>query len=266
MSAGKVALVTGGARGLGLEIAKGLVAHGYAVTVCARTASDLTDAEAAVPTLHCVRADVADDADRARLLEATIAAHGGLDVLVNNAAISRAHDFTDGFTLGANRSRSEIEINLVAPIELTRLFLKWRQDTGREGTPARIVMVNTPGALIPLQANPLYCTSKAGLRMFTQILRKQIASTGVGVTDIYPPGIATKLTPDIEVASHDTNGEQVLIEVGERCVEGIVRGDELVLPHPDAEGLFQVFAPHYDEAIVDGVNAGVKRSSDWNRD
>ena len=166
----KVALVTGGSRGLGLEIAKGLLANGYAVTVCARTQSDLDDAKATVPALTCVRADISDEADRARLIDGVIADHGGLDLLVNNAAISRSHDFTDPFTLETNRSRQEIEINLIAPIELTRLFLKWRQDTGREGTPAQVVMVNTPGALIPLQANPLYCTSKACLRMFNQIL------------------------------------------------------------------------------------------------
>ena len=151
-----------------------------------------------------------------------------------------------------------------SPIELTRLFLKWRKDTGRERTPAQVVMVNTPGSMIPLQANPLYCTSKAGLRMFTQILRKQIASTGVAVTDIYPPAIATGLTPDLS-PSNDTSGGAVLIESGIRSVEGILRQDDLVFAHPGVDQMYAVFAPHYDEAILDGINATVLRADGWNR-
>jgi short-subunit dehydrogenase involved in D-alanine esterification of teichoic acids len=92
--------------------------------------------------------------------------------MVYDAAIIRAHDYSNSFTLGQDRSEGELQTNLIAPIELTRLFLRERQPLELNPKGGVIVDMNTPGALFPLVAAPLYRTTKAGLRMFTLALRR----------------------------------------------------------------------------------------------
>lgn len=96
---GKVAIVTGSSRGLGLASARALVAEGCHVCVCARGATALTDAARALESsatagaqVLAVPADLATDAGIAAVVDATIARFGGVDVLVNNVALARGSD------------------------------------------------------------------------------------------------------------------------------------------------------------------------------
>lgn len=153
------ALITGGSVGLGLAMARELLRQGFAVSVCARTQSDLDAARALEPALQTIRADVASAADRGRLMAEVEQRLGRpLDCLVNNAAIVRAHDYANPFTLEQDRAGDEIAINFAAPVDLCRLFLKSRMDGAANG-PGAILNVSTPGAFFPLDANPLYCPS-----------------------------------------------------------------------------------------------------------
>jgi len=257
----KAVLVTGGTGGLGRAMARVLHAAGHRVIVCGRTAADLESITVELPGVRAIHADVSLDADRRALMVAATA--DGLDVLVNNAAITRAHDYTSSFTLAEDRIRPELETNFVAPVELTRLFLAWRRERGVDGRPATIAMVNTPGALFPLEANPLYCATKAALRIFTAALRRQLAVTPVDVVDIYPPALDTGLARDLEVAGQAANGADVVAEVAELCVAGILAGDRIVLPHPSATMLVERFAVDLDDAMLDQINAGVRRRPGW---
>ncbi|MDB5447060.1 MAG: acr1, partial [Phenylobacterium sp.] len=118
------ALVTGGSVGLGFAMARLLVREDFDVFICARTAADLETARRAEPGLHAIQADVSLAPDRQRLFREIEAASGRpLDCLVNNAAIVRAHDYLNPYTLGEDRARDEIEINFAAPIEMARLYL-----------------------------------------------------------------------------------------------------------------------------------------------
>lgn len=260
----KTVLITGGAGGLGLAMSRHFHGLGHRVIACGRNEAALRELEAELPGVQAIRADVAEATDRAALF-AAVAARGELDILVNNAAITRAHDYTNDFTLSTDRARDEMEINFAAPIELSRLFLSWRRSLGRDAAPASIVFVNTPGALFPLEANLLYSATKAGLHMFTLALRGQLRDTAVQVQEIFPPALETNLTPDLVVANQSANGAEVIDAVARRCVEGILAGDALILPHPDAVRLFERFAVQFDETLLGQINAGVQRRPGWDQ-
>ena len=131
-SNGRLALVTGGSFGLGLAMARHLRAAGFAVLACGRGEERLAKAANEVPGLRTLAADITQSSDVDRLFETIGGADEPLDLLVNNAAISRAHDYTTAFTLEADRARDEIETNFLAPIELVRRYLLMRRARGWE--------------------------------------------------------------------------------------------------------------------------------------
>ena len=257
------ALVTGGSVGLGLALARELVRRGFAVSICARTQADLDAARALEPALHAIRADVALPADRDRVM-AEVEQHGGhpLDLLVNNAAIVRAHDYANPFTLEQDRAADEIAINFAAPVDLCRLFLKSRM--GRARGPGAILNVSTPGAFFPLDANPLYCATKAGFHMFTLSLRRHLAETGVRVFEVYPPALDTRLADALDVASQAANGQDAIDAVAAETIRAVLAGEEVIAPHKQSRALLAMF-PQLDAAALDAVNRGVQRREGWDR-
>lgn len=258
------ALITGGSVGLGLAMARDLVRSGWLVFVCARTQADLDEAVTLEPALRPIRADVALAADRARVMATVDEVTGGrpLDLLVNNAAIVRAHDYTNPFTLGADRAADEIAINFAAPVELCRLFLASRM--GRAAGPGAILNVSTPGAFFPLDANPLYCATKAGFHMFTLSLRRHLAATPVRVFEVYPPALDTRLADALDVASQAANGQDAIDAVAAETIRALLAGEEVIAPHKQSRALLAMF-PQMDAAALDAVNRGVKRRAGWDR-
>jgi len=260
-----LALVTGGGFGLGLGLARHLREAGLEVLICGRRAEHLDSACDAIPGLHAVRGDITVPTDRDRLFEAAEAIDAPLDMLVNNAAISRVHDYTNPFTLEQDRAREEIETNFAAPIELTRRFLRLRQTRGWEERPATIANLSTPGALIPLEANPLYVSTKAGFHMFTLTLRAHLRDTPVRVVEVFPPSLDTGLARGMHVPGQSDNGPEVIDAVARRCVEGILAGEPEILPHPQSQQLLDM-ARWPSEAIADKLNRGIRRQEGWERD
>jgi len=257
----RTVLVTGGSEGLGRAIGQAFVTLGHEVIACARTAAKLADAVTQIPGLITVQADVSVAADRTRIF-AEIAAQGRtVDILINNAAITRPHDYTSSTTLNTDRARDEIEVNLHAPIELTRLFLAERRRSGRDADPGAVVMIGTPGALIPLEAQPLYCATKAGLHMFTLTLRRQLRETAMRVIEVFPPALPTTLTRGIDVAT-DNGGPEVTAEVAREIRDAILRDEDVILPHEQSRRLYKAVSV-LDPDFVDRVNAGVRRAPGW---
>jgi uncharacterized oxidoreductase len=256
-------LITGGSVGFGLALAEQFVAHRYSVFVCARTEADLDRAARDVPGLMTIVADVADPADQQRLF-AEIESRGKfVDVLVNNAALTRAHDYTNDLTLASDRARQEIEVNFAAPIELGRLFLSARRRAGRDHLPGALVNIGTPGALIPLEAQPLYCATKAGLHMFTVTLRRQLRESPVHVIEVFPPGLPTGLARELDVAGNSAD-ISVVAEVAAETFAGIVDGTEVILPHEQSRRLYTAM-PEIDPDFIDRVNSGVRRRAGWDQ-
>jgi uncharacterized oxidoreductase len=268
MSAGKppitsdqTVLLTGGSVGLGLELAKQFVANGNWVFVCARSEADLARAALDVPGLSTIVADVSNPNHQRRLFAQIEATGRFVDVLINNAAIVKAHDYLSDFTLNEDRARPELEINFAAPIELGRLFLQARRAAGREALPGALVNVGTPGALFPLEAEPLYCATKAGLHMFTLTLRRQLRESPVHVIEVFPPGLPTALARELEVSS-DGADPKVVTEVAIEIFDDIMAGTEVSLPHPQSRALYAA-VPQMDADYIDVINSGVRRRPGW---
>ncbi|WP_454726824.1 MULTISPECIES: SDR family oxidoreductase [Cupriavidus] len=205
----KIALVTGGARGLGLEIARQLVTLGAHVIVGAR---DKAKAESAAAGLRdaghaasALKLDVTSEADRREACSAIENAHGRLDILVNNAGILL--DSPDGGT-PATRQPSEalpgvvrdtFEANFFAPVFLTQTLLPLirRADAGR------IVNVSSiRGSLAHLSdpASPVYPiralgydTSKAALNAFTILIAEELRGTPIKVNAVHPGWLRTSM-------------------------------------------------------------------------
>ncbi|MBV8935610.1 MAG: SDR family NAD(P)-dependent oxidoreductase [Alphaproteobacteria bacterium] len=122
---GKVVLITGSSRGIGLATARAFAAEGCRIMLSARSAEQLRWAEAALrstgATVAAHPADVADPANAARLIDATVTAHGGIDILINNVGGggrgARIGDSSDADRRGA------LERNLVQTVRMMRLAL-----------------------------------------------------------------------------------------------------------------------------------------------
>lgn len=257
------ALVTGGSVGLGLAMARELAERGFAVFICARTLADLDAAVRTDPRLTALRADISQSADRATLMaEVQRLARRPLDLLVNNAAIVRAHDYANRFTLECDRAADELATNFAAPVDLARLFLLARH--GGVDTPGGILNVSTPGAFFPLDANPLYCATKAGFHMFTLSLRRHLAGTPVRVCEVFPPALDTRLADQLNVASQAAHGQDVIDAVARETIAGLIAGEETILPHEQSRALVAMF-PQLDPALIDQVNQGVARRPGWDR-
>jgi uncharacterized oxidoreductase len=184
-------LLTGGATGIGLALAKRLRAAGSEVIICGRRADKLREAQTQVPGLHTYECDVADAADRARLASQVQADFPMLNVLINNAGIQNRFQLADlPADLAAwEAQRQEIAINFDAPIHLAALLIPHLR---QQREPA-IINVTSGLAFAPMAGAPIYGATKAALHSFTMSLRQQLASTGIRVLEIVPPGVNTDL-------------------------------------------------------------------------
>jgi 3-oxoacyl-[acyl-carrier protein] reductase len=194
---GKVALVTGSSRGIGRQIARELAAKGARVAVHYRA-----DREAAQETLvslsggpHAVfGADVAD-ADSARgLVEGVTREMGGIDVLVNNAAVFEAHPILEVDYGGWQDAWSRtIATNLIGPANLS--FLAVRIMIGRGG--GRVVNVSSRGAFRGEPETPAYGASKAALNAMSQSMAQALAPHGVFFYVVAPGFVETDLAASL---------------------------------------------------------------------
>ena len=185
--ANKTILITGGASGIGLELARQLLARGNTVIVTGREQAKLDEAVRAVPGLVGVKSDVGDPAAIVALHADLLRRFPKLDVLVNNAGIMR--------NLNLNQPRDlddvtrEIVINLMGPVWMVQQFLPHLKTREQ----ALIVNVSSGLAFVPLPASPVYCATKAAMHSFSQSLRVQLDGSSVTVVELAPPGVETKL-------------------------------------------------------------------------
>jgi NAD(P)-dependent dehydrogenase (short-subunit alcohol dehydrogenase family) len=209
MSAQRLAIVTGAARGIGLATARALAAQGFALALLDRDAAALDEAATALATpalaLPC---DLADIAGHAGLVEQVATRFGRIDCLVNNAGIGSPVR-GDMLDLRPENFDRVLAVNLRGTIFLTqavaRLMLAHASDT-----PRSIVTVTSVSAALASPERLDYCVSKAGLAMFVQGLALRLAPHGIGVFEVRPGIIRTDMTAAV-AARYDRLIEEGLV-------------------------------------------------------
>jgi NAD(P)-dependent dehydrogenase (short-subunit alcohol dehydrogenase family) len=200
----RVALVTGGSRGIGLGIAEALADSGFDLSINGvREASDVDNvvqslARRGAEVLYC-RGDVAVAADRQSVVDAVRDRFGRLDVLVNNAGVAPAvrADILDASEESFDRV---VGINLKGPYFLTQLVARWmiQQRAADPTFSGVIVNVSSVSATEASINRGDYCISKAGVTMATQLWAHRLAEHGIAVYEVRPGIITTDMTAPVK--------------------------------------------------------------------
>lgn len=199
----RVALVTGGARGIGLGISKALAAEGYRLVISGRKdESDVADVVSELESLGSevlyVQSDVSSAEDRRRLLEAVAVRFARLDALVNNAGVAPL-DRTDILSVDEESYDRVMDINLKGPFFLTQAAANWMvaQSEEQEGYRGSIVNVGSISATLASTNRGEYTISKAGIAMATQLWAVRLAEYGISVFEVRPGIIRTDMTSGV---------------------------------------------------------------------
>jgi 2-deoxy-D-gluconate 3-dehydrogenase len=183
---GKVALVTGGSRGLGAAIATGLAAEGAVVVAAARSGDDLKAVAATSPDrISAIEVDLLDERGTATLVDRVVERHGRIDVLVNNAGVAPAGDFV---TQSPEVWQRAWAINVLAPMLLA-------QAAARHFVAQRSGKIVNVASTTGVRGKPLlvaYSTTKGALTRFTEALAAELAQHGVQVNTIAPGAFVTE--------------------------------------------------------------------------
>ena len=189
---GKIALITGGSRGIGAAIAKRLAADGANVAITYTKGADaavsvVKGIERAGGRAIAIRADSADaDATKAAV-EQTVAAFGQLDVLVNNAGTAIPKSFEETTLEELDRL---IDVNIHGTLVATQAALKHMKSG------ARIIMIGSSvGERVMVPGLVPYSATKGAVKMFTQGLAREVGSRGITVNNVQPGPIDTDLNP-----------------------------------------------------------------------
>jgi 3-oxoacyl-[acyl-carrier protein] reductase len=186
---GKVALITGGSRGIGRAVSMALAAHGARVAV--NYASNEAAANEVVSELGdaaiSVRGDVSDPATGHGLVDATIQAFGRIDILVNNAGVTR-----DDLILRMSEEEWDavIDTNLKGTFSVTKAAIRpmVRQRFGR------IISISSVAGIVGNAGQSNYSAAKAGMIGFTKAIAKEVASRNITANVIAPGFIDTEMT------------------------------------------------------------------------
>jgi 3-oxoacyl-[acyl-carrier protein] reductase len=187
----RIALITGGSKGLGAGLVEAFLADGYCVETCARSESDRTKAWATdVETkdrFHFTAADVSNPAAAESLVKETAARWGGIDVLVNNAGIAR-----EGvIALFADEPLDQVvDLNLKGTIYVTRAVTRVML-ARRAGS---IVNISSVVGISGYRGLSVYSATKAALDGFTRSLARELGSRGITVNSVAPGYLRTEMS------------------------------------------------------------------------
>ena len=243
--AGRVAVVTGAAGGIGRAIARSLARRGCHLAIADVDERGLAETERLASTAgvtitgHVL--DVTDASALAALPAAVIAAHGRTDILVNNAGVALGGTFEQ---VSADDFEWVVNVNFWGVVRMTRAFLPLLHTSDD----ARLVNLSSLFGLVAPPGQAAYCASKFAVRGFSESLRKELVSTRIGVTVVHPGGVATGIaknarrpvgTNAVDVEREEQRFERLLRmppeKAGEIIVSGVERRRDRILVGSDAK-------------------------------
>jgi 3-oxoacyl-[acyl-carrier protein] reductase len=190
----KVAIVTGGSRGIGKAVAIALAKKGYNVVICSRNKDELNKAKEELEKFNvkvlAIKCDVRHYKQVKNLVKKTIKEFGRIDILINNAGIALKKNVVD---MSEEEWDNVIDTNLKGPFLFTKEVLPFmiRQKSGC------IVNISSGAGKTGFAEFSAYCASKFGLIGFTESLAKEVKNFGIRVYAICPGPVATKMQEEI---------------------------------------------------------------------
>jgi NAD(P)-dependent dehydrogenase (short-subunit alcohol dehydrogenase family) len=191
---GKTAVVTGGTRGIGLMMARGLLEAGASVYIssrkadaCAQAAKDLSP----YGTVSAIPADLSTEAECLRLAAEVGSHEQSLSILVNNAGATWGAPLEE---FPAAAWDKVVDLNLKSPFFLTRAFLPLLEAAGTHDDPARVINVGSiDGLHVPSLPTYSYSASKAGLHHLTRVLARELGPRKITVNAVAPGPFESKM-------------------------------------------------------------------------
>jgi short-subunit dehydrogenase len=240
----RVVVLTGAASGIGAALAHTLASKGAHLALIDRDRPALDQITESIRRMGLpVRSYVADLSDPAaipNLPKAILADLGPASVLINNAGITLTGNFEQAT---AEQFDRVMAINFHAPVSLVRAFLPQLRSAGS----AQIVNLSSLFGIIGVPGQVAYCASKFALRGFSEALRAELLTTGIGVSVVHPGGIRTQILASAdsgarmepqEAAARKASGQRFLRmeprQAAERIVKGIERRENRILVGADA--------------------------------
>jgi NAD(P)-dependent dehydrogenase (short-subunit alcohol dehydrogenase family) len=195
----RVAIVTGGSRGIGRAISLGLAREGAKVVVAGRTRATcdqvVAEIAAAGGAAMAIQADVASEADVAAMVDATMQRFGRIDILVNNAAVNMPYQTVADMSLA--------DWNRIVSVNLTGTFLCCRAVVPQMTAQAfgKIINISSRGGRIGQAGRSPYRSSKAAIIIFTECLAAEVQAHGIDVNAVCPGAVKTDMMREITLGS-----------------------------------------------------------------
>lgn len=194
--AGRVAVVTGGSRGIGAAVAAALLSQGSDVVICGRSAAALARAreQAAMPgaegagRIEAIEADVGDAGQAQRVIDRAVERFGGLDILVNNAGVGRFGE--DLAEQSVEDWRTVIDTNLNGVFHCCRAAVPALRCRGG----GWIINVSSLAGSHPFAGAAAYCASKAAVNALSAALMQEVRHEAIRVSCVAPGSVDTRFT------------------------------------------------------------------------
>jgi 3-oxoacyl-[acyl-carrier protein] reductase len=243
---GQIALVTGGGRGIGRNIAVELAEAGMKVAVAARSTNEIEETANQVGGI-AIQCDVSDRDSVERMIERTEKELGPIDLLVSNAGISIEEG--DAWTLDPDEWWRVFEVNVLGVYLCCRAVIPGMLERGS----GRIVNVASGAAYLPGSSSTAYSASKAAVHRFSETLANQLKDRGIPVFSISPGLVKTRMTEDFGDDAPWTPPElapKLVRALASGRLDGLA-GRYLHAEHDDVDDL----ASRIDEILDDDLNA-----------
>src|SRR4051812_43862516 len=224
----RVAIVTGGSKGIGFAIARALLDRGMQVVIGARKQDDLTRAQQQLggsSRVHAVRGDVSVPGEAERLVGAAVQRFGAVDILINNAGVGR---FSNASDMSVEDWRQVIDTNLSGVFYCSRAAIPEMRRRGG----GWIINISSLAGKNAFAGGAAYCASKAGLNAFSEALMQEVRYDNIRVSYVMPGSVSTgfgdrgrggeadwKLTPEdvaqvvLDLLAHDARSLPSRVEL-----------------------------------------------------